>query len=83
MITEGNTNLTARKGVYLCQSVHCHSHHLLLQPDLPATSWTKNEDQRGSRTCPQTHSGYVGQGFHQWASPSRKLSDSLRAESQA
>lgn len=35
-------------GAYLCQFVHGHSHHPLLQPDLRATPRTKSGDQRGS-----------------------------------
>lgn len=43
-------------GVYLCQFVHGHSHHPLLQPDLRATPQTKSGDQRGSGARPRAPS---------------------------
>lgn len=69
MISKGFEFL--ENGVYLCQPIHCCSHHLILQPDLPATPWTKNEDQRGSRTRPGAHSRGTELGFNLWFSPAR------------
>lgn len=43
-------------GAYLCQFVHGHSHHPLLQPDLRATPQTKSGDQRGSGARPRAPS---------------------------
>lgn len=43
-------------GAYLCQFVHGHSHHPLLQPDLRATPQTKSGDQRGSGAHPRAPS---------------------------
>lgn len=64
MINEENSNLISRKGGVSASACPCHSHHFILQPDLLATPWTKNEDQRGSRTCSGTHSAYTEPGFH-------------------